>query len=91
MLEKFLEDHNELIRLIKRVSPRLQNYNYQVVIKADKVPLGEHAVRFNAPTLDEVAIIMEYWEKDGLVDDVLQQLVIDLGGEESSDSEIESE
>ncbi|CAG4963512.1 unnamed protein product [Parnassius apollo] len=33
----------------------------------------------------------EYWEKDGLVDDVLQQLVIDLGGEESSDSEIESE
>ncbi|CAG4952244.1 unnamed protein product [Parnassius apollo] len=33
----------------------------------------------------------EYWEKDGLVDDVLQQLVIDLGGEESSDSEIENE
>ncbi|CAG4991523.1 unnamed protein product [Parnassius apollo] len=33
----------------------------------------------------------EYWEKDGLVDDVLQQLVIDLGGEGSSDSEFESE
>ncbi|CAG5031779.1 unnamed protein product [Parnassius apollo] len=58
MLEKFLEDHNELIRLIKRVSPRLQNDNYQVVIKADKVQLGEHAGRFNAPTVDEVAIIM---------------------------------
>ncbi|CAG5038395.1 unnamed protein product [Parnassius apollo] len=53
-----IEDHNELIRLIKRVSPRLQNDNYQVVIKADKVPLGEHVGRFNAPTVDEVAIIM---------------------------------
>ncbi|GFY03458.1 helitron_like_N domain-containing protein [Trichonephila clavipes] len=58
LLEKFLEDHNQLIQLIKRVSPRLQNDNYQIVIKADKVPLGEHAGRFNAPTVDEVAVIM---------------------------------
>ncbi|GFU18819.1 uncharacterized protein TNCV_1085611 [Trichonephila clavipes] len=41
-----------------KVSPRLQNDNYQIVIKADKVPLGEHAGRFNAPTVDEVAVIM---------------------------------
>ncbi|GFY24969.1 helitron_like_N domain-containing protein [Trichonephila clavipes] len=34
------------------------NDNYQIVIKADKVPLGEHAGRFNAPTVDEVAVIM---------------------------------
>ncbi|XP_074115113.1 uncharacterized protein LOC141537831 [Cotesia typhae] len=58
LLENFLEDHNQLIQLIKRVSPRLQNDNYQIVIKADKVPLGEHAGRFNAPTVDEVAAIM---------------------------------
>jgi len=58
LLENFLEDQNQLIQLIKRVSPRLQNDNYQIVIKADKVPLGEHAGRFNAPTLDEVAVIM---------------------------------
>ncbi|GFW04009.1 helitron_like_N domain-containing protein [Trichonephila clavipes] len=58
LLENFLEDHNQLIQLIKRVSPRLQNDNYQIVIKADKVPLGEHAGRFNAPTVDEVAVIM---------------------------------
>ncbi|CAG4939537.1 unnamed protein product [Parnassius apollo] len=37
-----------------------------------------------------IPVDQEYWEKDDLVDDVLQQLVIDLGGEESSD-EIESE
>ncbi|GFX27281.1 helitron_like_N domain-containing protein [Trichonephila clavipes] len=42
----------------QRVSPRLQNDNYQIVIKVDKVPLGEHAGRFNAPTVDEVAVIM---------------------------------
>ena len=58
LLEIFLEDHNQLIQLIKRVSLRLQNDNYQIVIKADKVPLGEHAGRFNAPTVDEVAVIM---------------------------------
>nr|XP_046492947.1 uncharacterized protein LOC124224788 [Neodiprion pinetum] len=58
LLENFFEDHNQLIQLIKRVSPRLQNDNYQIVIKADKVPLGEHAGRFNAPTVDEVAVIM---------------------------------
>ncbi|XP_063980943.1 uncharacterized protein LOC135164482 [Diachasmimorpha longicaudata] len=58
LLETFLEDQNQLIPLIKRVSPRLQNDNYQIVIKADKVPLGEHAGRFNAPTVDDVAIIM---------------------------------
>lgn len=56
LLENFLEDHNQLIQLIKRVSLRLQNDNYQIVIKADKVPLGEHAGRFNAPTVDEVAV-----------------------------------
>ncbi|XP_046868470.1 uncharacterized protein LOC124460918 [Drosophila willistoni] len=58
LLENFLEDHNQLIQLIKRVSPRLQNDNYQIVIKPDKAPLGKHAGRFNAPTVDEVAVIM---------------------------------
>lgn len=33
----------------------MQNYNYQIIIKADKVSLGEHAGRFNALT---VAVIM---------------------------------
>ncbi|XP_044596953.1 uncharacterized protein LOC123273577 [Cotesia glomerata] len=58
LLENFLEDQNQLLQLIKRVSPRLQDDNYQIVIKADKVPLGEHASRFNTQTVDEVAVIM---------------------------------
>ncbi|CAG4934839.1 unnamed protein product [Parnassius apollo] len=45
----------------------------------------------NIPNISLHNIKSEYWEKDDLVADVLQQLVIDLGGELSSDSEIESE
>jgi len=44
--------------LFKRVSPQLRNDDYQIIIKTDKVPSGEHAGRFNAPTVDEVAVIM---------------------------------
>lgn len=44
--------------MFKRVLPQLRNDNCQIVIKADKVPSGEHAGRFNEPTVDEVAIIM---------------------------------
>ncbi|GIY87456.1 helitron_like_N domain-containing protein [Caerostris extrusa] len=40
-----------------QVSPQLRNDNLQIVIRAGKTPSGEHAGRFNAPTV-EVAIIM---------------------------------
>jgi hypothetical protein len=32
--------------------------NHRIVIRADKTPFGEHARRFNAPTIDEVAIVI---------------------------------
>ncbi|XP_055948334.1 uncharacterized protein LOC129981502 [Argiope bruennichi] len=54
----FMGNCEERVTTRCQVSPRLQNDNYQIVIKADKVPLGEHAGRFNAPTVDEVAVIM---------------------------------
>jgi len=31
--------------------------NHRIVIRANKTPFGEHARRFNAPTIDEVAIV----------------------------------
>ncbi|GFV94455.1 helitron_like_N domain-containing protein [Trichonephila clavipes] len=31
---------------------------HKIVIRADKTPAGEHVRRFNAPTVDEVAIII---------------------------------
>lgn len=32
--------------------------NYKIVIRADKTPAGQHARRFNAPTIDEVVIFV---------------------------------
>lgn len=32
--------------------------DHRIVIRADKTPVGEHARRFNAPTMDEVAIVI---------------------------------
>lgn len=58
LLDTFLSNRNQLIHLFKAVSPQLRNDNYQIVIKADKVPVGQHAGRFNAPTVDEIAVIM---------------------------------
>ena len=36
----------------------LRNDNCQIDLKADKVPSGEQAGSFKAPTVDEVAVIM---------------------------------
>lgn len=58
LFENVLENWNQVIQLIKRVSPSLKNENYQIVIKAHKVSLGEHGGRFNAPTVNEVVVIM---------------------------------
>lgn len=58
ILETFLQNHNQLVRLFKTLSNRLQNDNYVIVIKADKVPYGEHAGTYNVPTINEVAVVM---------------------------------
>jgi hypothetical protein len=57
-LQSFLGERNQLIQLFQQVSNRLQNDNYLIVIKADKVPIGEHARRYNAPTINDVSIVM---------------------------------
>ena len=36
----------------------MPNDDYKVVIRADKRPAGTHERRFNAPTIDEVAILI---------------------------------
>jgi hypothetical protein len=58
ILETFLQNHNQLTRLFRTFSYRLQNDNYIIVIKADKVPYGEHAGTYNVPTVNEVAVAM---------------------------------
>lgn len=58
LLENFFSRPQTTNSIVQKSFATLQNDNYQIVIKADKVPLGEHAGRFNAPTVDEVAVIM---------------------------------
>jgi len=50
--------HNRLVQLFKTALDRMQSDNHRIVIRADKTPFGEHARRFNAPTIDEVAIVI---------------------------------
>lgn len=57
-LQQFLHDENELVKLFKVALERMPSDDHKIVIRADKAPVGQHAGRFNAPTIDEVAIVI---------------------------------
>ena len=54
----FFHQYNELVALFKTALDRMPSDNHKIVIGAVKTPAGEHAKRFNAPTIDEVAIVV---------------------------------
>lgn len=57
-LQNLFHEQNELDRLFKIALDRMPSDNHKIVIRADKTPVGEHARRFNAPTIDDVAILI---------------------------------
>lgn len=57
-LQRMFHQHNELVKLFKIALDRMPSDNHKIVIRADKTPVGEHARRFNAPTINEVAIVI---------------------------------
>lgn len=57
-LQSFLHQHNSLIKLFKTSIENLPADNYAIHIRADKTPVGQHAGRYNAPTTNEVAIVI---------------------------------
>lgn len=57
-LQTFLHQNNELIKLFKIALDRMPSDSHNIVIRADKTPAGEHARRFNSPTIDEVAVVI---------------------------------
>lgn len=57
-LDTLLNEHNELLKFFKSHMHELQSDDHAIVINPDKTPAGEHARRFNAPVVDEVAGIM---------------------------------
>lgn len=68
-LQCLLHEHHALVRLFKSALERMPSDDYKVVIKADKRPSGTHEKTFNAPTVDEVAILIvgEHLEKRDIV------------------------
>lgn len=57
-LQQLLHEHNQLVKLFKTALEMMPSDDHKIVIRADKRPAGEHERRFNAPTLNEVAIVV---------------------------------
>lgn len=57
-LQKMFEEHNDLIKTFKTALYRMPTDDYKLVIRADRRPPGEHERRFNAPEVDDVAVVI---------------------------------
>ncbi|CAG5048007.1 unnamed protein product [Parnassius apollo] len=57
-LDALLNEHNELLKLLKSHMPKLQSDNHAIVINPDRTPAGELIRRFNTTVVDYVAVIM---------------------------------
>lgn len=57
-LQLLLHEHNQLVKLFKTALDMMPSDDHKIVIRADKRAAGEHERRFNAPTSDEVAIVV---------------------------------
>jgi hypothetical protein len=70
IVQGVLNQHN-LLRSYKFASEQVTSNEYKVVISADKVPRGQHAGRFNAPSCAEVAVLL-VGQENGSRDIVLE-------------------
>ncbi|XP_028967934.1 uncharacterized protein LOC114828343 [Galendromus occidentalis] len=57
-LQILFDQHNSLVRLFRTALELMPTDEYVIGIKADKVPVGEHRGRYNAPSIDEEAIVI---------------------------------
>lgn len=57
-LQELLHTHNNLIKEFKTAKENIPSDDYKIVIRADRVPRGEHERRYNVPTVNEVAILI---------------------------------
>lgn len=57
-LQNLLHEHNELVRLLKTALDTMHSDDNKIIIRADKRPSGSHARQFNAPTINEVAVVI---------------------------------
>ena len=57
-LQLLFHENNDLVHLFKTAIDLMPTDTHKIVISADKTPTGEHMCRYNAPTIDEVAIVI---------------------------------
>lgn len=57
-LQQLMHKNNALIKVFETALENMSSDNYAVVIKVDKIPTGEHGGRFNAPTINEVGVVI---------------------------------
>lgn len=57
-LQRLFHNKNRVIQLFKYALQKLPIKNYQIVIRADQPPIGQHKGRYNEPSSNEVAIVM---------------------------------
>ena len=57
-LQKMLHETNNIVRSFKTALEQAPSEDMRVVIHADRTPAGEHERRYNAPQVNEVAIVI---------------------------------
>ncbi|UYV61741.1 hypothetical protein LAZ67_1006243 [Cordylochernes scorpioides] len=57
-LQRMLHQHNLLVQQFKTALENLPSDAYRVVVNADSTPPGQHPRRYNAPTANEVAVVL---------------------------------
>eukprot|EP00106_Octopus_bimaculoides_P009294 XP_014776736.1 PREDICTED: uncharacterized protein LOC106873752 [Octopus bimaculoides] len=58
-LQEMLHETNSYVKSFKYALEIASGLNFNVVIDADKRPFGEHAGRYNQPSCNEVAIVLQ--------------------------------
>ncbi|GFW18249.1 ATP-dependent DNA helicase [Trichonephila clavipes] len=57
-IHQMLHSHNVLLKVFKSAIDNWPSDNYKVVIHADRTPRGEYGRRYNAPMVNEVAVLV---------------------------------
>lgn len=57
-LQQMLHEQNELIKLFTTSLEEMPSDDHSIVIKADKRPAGTHERQYNAPTVNEISIVV---------------------------------
>ena len=57
-LQHLLYENYNLVRLFETAIDLMPTDTHKIVISADKTPPGQHMRRYNAPTINKVAIVM---------------------------------